>query len=71
MSAHYCYRTGKYRLTELDAQLVVARVEMQDTQHRTNREIRMPRRYYKCEFCHEFHTTSQDKNQEVDETWSR
>lgn len=56
-----CKVTGKHKLSELEAQLIVARVGVKESRNRKMREIRLPRRYYSCEFCQSFHTTSQEQ----------
>lgn len=61
-----CKASGKITLTELEAQIIVARAGVEESQHRHRREVRLPRRYYQCEFCAKFHVTSQAKNEAVD-----
>jgi len=60
-----CRHTRKAKLSELDAQLIVISVRVGEFKHRKMGEIKRPRRYYKCEFCNSFHTTSQEQLTEM------
>lgn len=46
-----CKRTGKRRYDELGAKIALAKLTWKDHGER---------RYYRCPFCHGFHTTSQE-----------
>lgn len=56
-----CPVTGKPKMDKLEAQIALSRVIMKNKKHRRQRDQNRPKRFYRCEFCHWYHLTSQDK----------
>lgn len=64
MARRKCSRTGKPMFpNELEANLALADIQRSNAHHRRRKYREEPVRSYPCEFCHQWHLTSQDKNQ--------
>lgn len=59
-----CPKTQKQKFkTEFDANLAIASVRSKFARRHRQRFSEEPTRAYRCEFCHHWHMTSQDKRE--------
>lgn len=57
-----CNKTGKQKFrTEFDAQIAIASVHGKSAKRHRQRFSEEPKRAYRCNFCHQWHLTSQEK----------
>jgi hypothetical protein len=67
MARRICSRTGKQRFpTQMEADLAVASIHSTNAHHRHRKYRDEPQRSYRCEFCGDWHFTSQGRSENRD-----